>query len=311
MFNFFKKSKHQNIEKCPSCHSGKFEKEFNEGGNLVKKFSCGHKHFAVSLYEPHIDVSDSLTANKTNVRKINEENIRVTDNVAIAVSLFFELKEKIYIGGKMINDINIELVPDDDKNYLKGFLIKLQDNNEQTIKNATELANRFTNYLSIITRVPVSHKRPRIRKTRGEKSTTTISFTIDAVLVKKQDLDISKLSSFLNSDSRIHQHLNQAQNGLKALLDNNFSEAIRWFYMIIEKQPMADSQKYLPLRNAVSHEELDKDFTINGVATFGIRMRKGDHLNLNDPDIQNILEREATNLKNISLSSVENELKNI
>ena len=283
----------------------------NEGGNQVKKFSCGHKHSAVSLSEPPIGVSDNVTASKTNVRKIIEENISVTESVTVVVSLFFELKEKIYIGGKMINAPDIELVPDEDKNYLKGFSIKVHKTDEQTIKDATELANRFSNYLSIITRSPVSHKRPRIRKTQNGKSTTTIQYGVDAVLVKKQDLDVSKLSSFLSSDSRLHQHLKQAQEGLKTLLDNNFPDSIRWFFMIIENQNSSDSKKYLPLRNVVSHEELDYDSTINGVAKFGISMKKGDHLNFNDPDIQDILEREAKNLMNIAMSVVENELKSI
>ncbi len=64
-------------------------------------------------------------------------------------------------------------------------------------------------------------------KKHDEKSTNTISITVDTLIVKNQDLDVSKLYSFLSSDSRIHQHLNQAQNGLKALLDNNFAESIR------------------------------------------------------------------------------------
>ncbi len=64
-------------------------------------------------------------------------------------------------------------------------------------------------------------------KKHDEKSTNTISITVDTLIVKNQDLDVSKLHSFLSSDSRIHQHLNQAQNGLKALLDNNFAESIR------------------------------------------------------------------------------------
>jgi hypothetical protein len=310
MFDFLKKHKKEE-EKCQTCHKGKLVNQSNEGGNIVKKFSCGHKHFAVSLSEPPIDVSDNVTASKINVRKISEENISVTDNISITVSLFFELKEKIYIGGDMINAPNIELVPDEDKNYLKAFTIKVKDTDDQSIKEATELANRFTNYLSIITRIPVSHKRPRIRKTQGEKSTSTISFTMDAVLVKNQDLDVSKLSSFLSSDSRVHQHLKQAQEGLKALLDNNFPDAIRWFFMIIENQNSSDSTKYEPLRNVVSHEKLDYPFTINGVAKFGISMNNGDHLNFNDPDIQDILEREAKNLMNIVISVVENELKNI
>ncbi len=81
--------------------------------------------------------------------------------------------------------------------------------------------------------------------------------------------------------------------------------------MIIENQNSPDSIQYFPLRNVVSHEELDKDSTINGVKIFGIMMKKGDHLNFNDPDIQDILERDAKNLMNIVLPIVEAELKNI
>ena len=279
----------------------------------ISKDNCSDCGEHLELYpsdtpRPPCPKCGSIKRNRT---VIVNERLVIKDSVSITVTLFFELKEKVYIGGNMTNASNIELVLDDDKNYLKGFLIKVLNTDDQSIKDATELANRFTNYLSIITRMPVSHKRPRIRKTQSGESTNTLSYTTDTLIVKNQELDVSKIYSFLSSDSRLHQHLNQAQTGLKALLDNNFAEAIKSFYMIIENQKSPESTRYLPLRNVVSHEELEYASTINGVATFGIIMKKGEHLNFNDPHVQDILEREAKNLMNIILPIVNNELKNI
>ena len=272
-------------EKCPICKQGILANAYtDEYEKFVKEFSCGHK-------ECEVVVADSSKG---------------TENIIVGYELFFELKDKVYIGGDIINSPNIELISDDTGKYLTAFIIKMQSPNEDAVKDADELANRLTNYLGGITRMVVEHKRPRIRIKHNGKTTNTFTFTIDAILVKNQDLDIEKISSFLNSDSRTHQHLFQAQKGLEALQNNDFSQAIRWYFMIIEKQQIAN--KYRPLRNVVSHEELDKDYTIDGVAQFGITMNKGDHLNFNDPYIQDILEQEAKNLHDIIWPLIDSEL---
>lgn len=239
------------------------------------------------------------------------ETVEYKENVSIAGTFYFELKEKLYLGGALINGNNIELVADEEnKDYLKAFIISVPDFSEKTANNAFETANRLTNYLSFLTGVTVEHKRPIITEIKPDKSTRTISFTMDAILAKIQDLDLSSISDFLNKDDRIHQHLYQFKEGIAAIKNNDFAQAIRWLYMIIENNGSADSDKYKPLRNVISHEELDKDYTIAGVKIFGINLNIGDHLNFNDPEIQKILKKESINLLSIVRPIVEKEITN-
>src|SRR5438445_12877419 len=84
---------------------------------------------------------------KSMINRGSNDSLSLSDHIGVNVGLYFELKQKVYIGGNMTNAPNMELVLDEDKNYLKGFVIKVQSTDEQSIKNAAELANRFTNYL--------------------------------------------------------------------------------------------------------------------------------------------------------------------
>lgn len=272
-------------EKCPTCKQGTVTNVYtDEYEKFVQEFSCGHKTCDVVM----------------------SDGFKGTDNIITEYELVFELKDKIYIGGKIVDSPNIELISDETGKYMTAFIIRMKNPDEDAVKDADELANRLTNYLGAITRTVVEHKRPRIRKKQKDKTTNTLTFTTDAILVKDQDVDMGKISPFLNSDSRTHQHLFQAQKGLKALQNNDFSEAIRCYCMIIENQE--SGKKYRPLRNVVSHEELDKPYTIDGVVQFGITMNKGDHLNFNDPYIQDILEREAKKLHEIIWPLIDDEL---
>ena len=70
-----------------------------------------------------------------------------------------------FSGTAFVDSEPIELIPDEsDLNYLKGFRISVAPLNDENSRFAYELANRFTNYLSIITGIIVDHKRPTIRK---------------------------------------------------------------------------------------------------------------------------------------------------
>ena len=256
------------------------------------------------------DLDGSLMNKTKHLVKVVNETVNISESVSVAAIYDFELKEKVFIGGKFINTDTIELIQDEsDPQYLKGFRISVSPLNDENSRKAYEIANRITNYLSTITGLIIEHKRPIIRQYKGQKTTNTISITVDAILAKVQDLDLSKISKFINTDTRVHQHTYQLKKGHEAFLNNDFAQAIRWFFMIIENDGSLESEKYRPLRNVVSHEELDKPSTINGVGIFGINMNKGDHLNFNDPKIQTILKQEANNLYNIVRPKVEQEIK--
>ena len=243
------------------------------------------------------------------IRTINEK-VGISESLSVSATFDFELKNRVFIGGQLINANPIELVPDEsDLRFLRRFRIYVSSLNDENSKNVYEIANRLTNYLSLITGNVVEHKRPIIRKHKGDKTTNLVTFTIDTVIAKVQDLDLSKLSNLLNTETRVHQHLYQLKKGHEAFLNNDFAQSIRWLYMIIENDNSLESNKYLPLRNAVSHEELDKPSTYNGVSVFDITMNQGDHLNFNDPDIQEILQKESNNLYNITRPKVEQEIK--
>ena len=251
------------------------------------------------------------------LRKLRHKNIVInetveyTEEVIVAGELIFELKEKIYLGGAFVDNTNIKLIQDEEnKDYLKGFRITISDFDEGSIQDAIELSNRLTNYLSLQTGLVVEHKRPIIKEFKNEKTTTSITHTMDAILAKKQDLDLTKLKDFLSKDERTHQHTFQFKKGLESIQNNDFPNAIRWFFMIIENDKTANSAKYFPIRNVISHEELDRNNTINGVKVFGITMKKGEHLNFNNPEIYKILKTEAHNLLNIVRPIVEKEVKN-
>lgn len=222
---------------------------------------------------------------------------------SIQLALLFELYEPVFIGGIVTSSDNIELVLNPkDNHYLMGFRITANDTSEATIDQLMEKANRLTDYIGFKTNTVVHHKRPRIIKKKNGKTETTKGFTSDALIVKDIELDINKLSSLLSSDSIRNQHLAHYREGLESLLDNNFSEAIKDFFLIIENAKIPEEIRYKCLRDAVSHNKLDNQKTLDDLRKeFGINLKKGEYLNINNPDIQNILETEAKNLREMAL----------
>lgn len=276
-------------EMCPSCKAGKLVETIRRPDGFEKIFSCGHKHF-------HVTVKDSIT---------------LSNSLSTQGELLFELYGKVFIGGTITNSKNIELIVDtNDKRYLTGFKITVEDTAEETITRAMEQAKRLTNYIGFQTNTVVRHKRPRISKKRNGKTEHTISISTDAIIVKEIGLDITTLFSLLDSDSPLNQRLAHAQNGLKSLLDNDFPQAIKDFFLVIEGTNLVKEAKYKCLRDAVSHIKLDAKRTLDGLKKeFGIDLKTGEHLNVNDPDIQDLLETEARKLSEIARNYIEGEIK--
>ena len=67
-------------------------------------------------------------------------------------------------------------------------------------------------------------------------------------------LDSAEFNRFGQIDHFIHYF----KNGYRALLNSNFTDALRWFYLIIERDGSPESYKYRSLRNALSHKDIRK-----------------------------------------------------
>lgn len=227
------------------------------------------------------------------------------------VELLFELYERVFIGGTITSSENIVLIlAPDDKRYLTGFRITVEDTADETIKRAMEQARRLTNFIGFQTNTVVRHKRPKISKKKNGKTEHTKTFSANALLIKIIELNLTKLSSLLDRDSPLNQGLAHAQNGLKALLDYNFSQAIREFFLVIEHTNIPEKEKYKYLRHAVSHIQLVSNTTLDAFRNeFRIDLNKGEYLNINDPDIQDLLKTEARKLGEIVRNYINGEIK--
>jgi hypothetical protein len=246
------------------------------------------------------------------IKKIElKEGFTLSAEASVQIGLFFELSEKVKIGGTVTNSENIELILDSNESrYLTGFRITVNNTDDETMDQAMEQAKRLTDYLSFVTNTVVRHKRPIIRKKKNGKTETTKPFTADAILAAEFDLDVRKLAPLLGSDSKLNQCLAHYQDGLKSLLDNDFPQSIKDFFLIIENTGIPEEVRYKSLRDAVSHNMLEHKNTLEALKNeFGIPLKKGEYLNINVPNIQAILETEAGKLRNVTRNYLSSYLK--
>jgi len=294
-------------EKCPSCHEGNLVEIKNDNGNNVKIFSCGHKNVGVSLSE-HVGVRDEINVGKKIVRVVNE-TVNVSEDVTVIGGLYFELTDSVNISGVKQNSSRFELVFDEkNSDMLKGFRINGIDlGNEDQLIKAFQQAYRFTSLISLRTGMHIFHKRPQ--KIQNGRLTGGISFSIDAILTKLVNLNMNDKDLFelLDSDSKENQQLAHYTAGQRALEDANFSSAIREFYHVIENENLNNLTKYKYLRDGLSHDELTSTTTIQELQNqFNIPCienpksalnPKGKYVDITNPTIQNILEKEAKILR--------------
>jgi|SRR5215210_6173710 len=84
--------------------------------------------------------------------------------------------------------------------------------------------------------------------------------------------------------------LGHAHNGHRAFFTKDYPRAIREFYLIFEYTGCSEEVKYRNLRNVVSHARLDSQRAIDDLKiNFGIKMRRGEELNVNKPRNKAIL----------------------
>ena len=96
-------------------------------------------------------------------------------------------------------------------------------------------------------------------------------------------------------------------NGIKALDELNFSEAVKEFYQVIEDNTPSHLAKYKFLRHGLSHDQLYSQNTVNHIQNdFGIicienpsstNMPKMKYVDISDPEVQAIVKREANYLR--------------
>lgn len=225
----------------------------------------------------------------------------------------YTTKDKIFIGGNTCSSDEIELIMDsNDKNYLVGFRIRVQEEQEHKAKMLAELkARRLCNLLTFKSNTITEYNAPTISCIEDNTVTifNTISQTVSVYAGYDLNLNDDTLRSLIDCDMQINQHLYNYQNGLKAFQEKDFSIAIKEFFIIIENQNLYDIKKYRSLRHAVSHEKLNDPNTISELNKIGILIKKGDYLDTSNSNIEKILEQETRNLLNIVKPFVENELE--
>jgi len=222
------------------------------------------------------------------------------------VILTFDLEQSIPIGGKIINRSDIELVMAG--NNCVSIKMIVSDIKKETIDNATEVAERVANYLSHQTNYSTKLKKPRVTVIDGNKATHTLNYTVDTAIFLPCDVDLQNISPLIDSNSILNQRLIRYKEGIKSLNEGDPAKAFQQFHQAIEGSKITEEDYYRNLRHAASHIQLDGK-GVSDLAKFGINMKQGDQLNLNDPKINSILEMEARKLQNIALRYIDSELK--
>lgn len=233
----------------------------------------------------------------------------------IQALFYYELIDKLYIGGSIKNSDEVELhLDENDKKYLKAFTVKIRDKDFDQAKDlASVKATRLANYLTFETSHIVEFRSPRIQM-RGENTIGIVmnglNVTVDFYGDRDVDLTLKSIRFILDSDSLINQQLYHLQNGFRAIRDNDFAMAIKELFLVLENCSTPEKGKYKFLRDRVCHSNLDANKTIDGLKSeFGINIKKGEYLNMYNPKIQKILEQEAKRMLNLTFEFLRSELK--
>ena len=228
------------------------------------------------------------------------------DDVSTFVSMNFELRAKVKIDANRNQTKNVELFHDrQDPRFIEAFAIRLPNTSEEEVNKAYMLAGRFVNYLSAMTGTVVEHKHPLTLPSK-----TKMSFpSLPIVSMQKHGLPDDLESLQVEQTAQI---LSRFKEGCKALCDNDFAEAIKCYYLIIENDGSSSSTKYKSLRNGVSHDIICGPDTLHDLKqTFGLNVSAGGSLTLDDPKVQAVLYTAAHELHKIAQNKVEHEITNV
>jgi len=241
------------------------------------------------------------------VQIVNEPR-EIVETVNASLGIYFELTDPIAVPGTPTNASDIELEFDSvNTNMLKAFTIKTRDESEEEIINALHRAARLTDYLTFKTGLFVYHKQGR-KVVNGQIESTPIRGGIGMLLTTLRDLDLTDqtLNDLISNTSRETLQLAHCASGQRALNDENFNEAIREFFLVIENSGTPEVTKYRPLRNAVSHEILREPTVSNLNTNFGLNVSAGGSLDITDPVIEGLLRTEANKLREIAWCHINN-----
>jgi hypothetical protein len=243
------------------------------------------------------------------VAVVVNEIINFSDSVVVSTGLYFELTEPVFVPGTFTNSHDMELKFNSENNHLlESFTIKTNGTEEEEIK-ALHKASRFTNFLTFKIGIFVYHKRGR--KVVDGKITDEKIGGVSTVITSLNDLDLmnSQLDNLISQKSKENLQISHFSNGQKALNDNNYSEAIREFFLVIENSDTTEEITYRPLRHAVSHEKLTGADTIRDLnSNFGLSWQIGDSLDPTDPRVEDFLRKEARNLREIAWRHINNSI---
>ena len=231
------------------------------------------------------------------------ETVVIPENVIAITGIYFELADPVAVPGTFTNANDIKLEFDSqNNNMLKAFTIKTKDTSDKEVIYALHRASRLTNYLTFKTGLFVHHKQGR-KVINGKIETTPTDVGICFLLTTLNDLDLTNkdLYNLISNSSKENLQLAHSASGQKALNGENYDEAIREFFLVIENSGITDEAKYKPLRDAVSHERLDNVSTVSTLnANFNLNVRVGGYLDITDPQVEDVLRQEARKIRDIA-----------
>jgi len=225
------------------------------------------------------------------------ENIQVSDSVSYSLGMYFELTEEMYCNHTCTSSEEIILHYDDNElGLVTGFTINCKSEKDKV--NALRIASNIISYITLKTGRFVYFKTPR----------EVVNGQVEPVHAESKDIKLNEALDFTNSvfnnlisnDSKKSQSIAHFASGIKFIEAHSYEQAIREFFLVIENSGLPEENKYGPLRNAVSHEKLDKVRTIQGLSNFNIQINRGGYLDVTDPHIREILKIEAENLRRIA-----------
>lgn len=244
--------------------------------------------------------------------KVVNETIHCQENVVSSTGIYFELTDPIFVPGILTNSHDIDLQFDSkNEHMLNAFTIKTDITIDNEIINSLHRASRFTNYLTFKTGMFVYHKQGR-KVVNGKITDITIYGGMSMIVTSLKDVDLTNpdLYNLISNSSKENLQLAHFTTGQKALNDNNYAEAIREFFLIIENSGILEEKTYKPLRHAVSHEKLIRPTTVANLnSNFGLSWNVGDSLDPTDPLIEDFLREESKNLREISWHHINNSIK--
>lgn len=229
--------------------------------------------------------------------------VSITDSVSATKNIYFKLTDPVNIPGLKIPGNNIELIFDEtDKEKLIAFRIHIPGPDLQDNIFAYQKAYRLTNFLTLKTGKYVFHERPREFASNkvGQELKSIAKTPISNTLV---NLDISdtNIQALIDRDSLINQQLSHFSNGLKAFQAANFGEAVKEFHQVVEDNTPTHLENYKYLRHGLSHYRLNDPNTIahlkNDFRITCVSTASGDYVDIGNPEVQVILEKEANYLR--------------